>query len=145
VFVPDCKDYMGTPTCNFDPPCEGSYEPVTNPAGWGVENSHFMSWARPAPHPEFRKLYAKIDTAFEANDELRITINSIFPVDNYGGSKSIVFFAGDTGGSGVRNTLDLVYGVVGVAALLYGALVIVHDQSVRSGLTGVVTLEWKTS
>jgi hypothetical protein len=144
VFVSDCQNYMGTPTCTFDPPCEGDFEPVANPAGWGLENSHFMSWARPAPHPEFRKLYAKISKPLDAKDELRITINSIFPVDLYEGSKSIVLFSGDLF-TGNGSTVDIVYGVVGVLAILYGVLVIIHDQSVRSALTSVVELRWKDS
>jgi len=135
---------MGTPTCTFDPPCEGDWEPVVNPAGWGLENSHFMSWARPAPHPEFRKLYAKIDTTLEKGDELRITINSVFPVDLYDGSKSIVLSAGD-GFAGSRNSMEIVYALVGLAAIAYGVLVVVHEQSVRAGLTSVVHLEWKSS
>jgi hypothetical protein len=135
---------MGAPTCTFEPPCEGDFEPVPNPAGWGVENAHFMSWVRPAPQPEFRKLYAKITTPLEANDVLRITINSVFPVDLYDGSKSIVLSAGD-GFAGSRNSMEIVYALVGLAAIAYGVLVVVHEQSVKAGLTSVVHLEWKSS
>ena len=65
-------------------------------------------------------------------------------MDLYDGSKSIVLAAGD-GFAGSRNSMEIVYALVGLAAIAYGVLVVVHEQSVKAGLTSVVHLEWKSS
>lgn len=53
----------------------------------GVEDEHFIVWMRTAALPNFRKLYAKINTDLEAGSVLAIDVDGNFEVNSFGGKK----------------------------------------------------------
>jgi phospholipid-translocating P-type ATPase (flippase) len=57
----------------------------------GVRDDRFKTWIRPAAMPTFKKRYARIDQAIPANSQIRITVKSRWNVNQFHGSKSLVF------------------------------------------------------
>jgi len=52
-----------------------------------VEDEHFIVWMRTAALPNFRKLYAKINTDIPAGSTVAIDIDPNFEVNSFGGKK----------------------------------------------------------
>lgn len=52
----------------------GFSEQIPNPAGWGVENSHFMVWNRPSGLNVFKKKYANIDKTWKKGKKVTLVI-----------------------------------------------------------------------
>merc|ERR1712194_393740 len=90
---PNCTNYMGwqpagsgipnQADCVYD--STGKVDPVSgtaitcsskipNPAGWGIENAHYMNWQRVSSLPSFRKLYARIDESWAVGDKKTIYV-----------------------------------------------------------------------
>jgi len=82
-----------------------------------VDNEHFIVWMRPAALPQFRKLYAVINTNLAANGNITLDVYSRFPASAYGGTKTLVFSTlGWTGGKNFF--LGGAYLIVGGASIL---------------------------
>jgi len=124
-----CSNYTsGAPTCSFsldplgatdfDCAADTAYEVVTNPAGWGVQNGHFIAWMRTAGLPTFDKLYAKIDENLIVGDEVVVSVTSSFPVRSFEGTKTIVLSTVSILGS-ANNFLAVAYFVVGSVAIFF--------------------------
>jgi hypothetical protein len=144
--VVDCDfSDASSPTCNFKPPCTGSeFSPVTNPAGWGLNNAHFINWMRTAGLSTFRKLYGKIDQSFEAGDQIKIGIQSNFPVSSYSGTKSIVLST-TTWAGGKNNFLGISYLVVGGLTLVFTAVYTIMHLKRPRRLVDLDYLDWGES
>lgn len=142
--VVDCDFSQAIPTCNFNPPCTGSSAPVSNPAGWGINNAHFINWMRTAGLSTFRKLYGKIDKSFKKGDEFKVGIQSNFPVDTYSGTKKIVFST--TTWAGGRNSfLGISYIVVGSLLLIFTAVYTALHLKRPRRLVDLDYLDWGES
>ena len=123
-----CTGYTGSsPACTFtlNPndtstfDCSGpSWEKVSNPAGWGMANGHFIAWMRTAGLPTFEKLYARIDQDLYVGDTVMVSVMGSFPVQSFGGSKSIVLATVSVLGAS-NNFLAISYLVVGSVALVF--------------------------
>jgi hypothetical protein len=97
-----------------------SYPDLISPID-GVTDEHFQVWMRPAPLPNFRKLYGKIHSDFKKGDVLRFNITANYEVESFDGSKYIIVT--DLGEFGGKNpNLGIAYIVVGIVAFVFGAL-----------------------
>mmetsp|Transcript_26940 Transcript_26940/g.37327 ORF Transcript_26940/g.37327 Transcript_26940/m.37327 type:complete len:322 (+) Transcript_26940:3-968(+) len=54
------------------------------------DNEDFVVWMRAAGLPTFRKLYSKVDRSFSKGDCIRVNISNNYPVDPFGGTKTII-------------------------------------------------------
>ncbi|KAK7261794.1 hypothetical protein RIF29_28114 [Crotalaria pallida] len=54
------------------------------------EQEDLIVWMRTAALPTFRKLYGKIETDLEANDEIKIVIENNYNTYEFGGTKTLV-------------------------------------------------------
>jgi len=83
-----------------------------------VTDEDFIVWMRTAGLPDFKKLYRKIEnTDLKSGDTLHITINNVFPVEPFGGTKSIVLSTTSIFG-GKNDFLGYAYIVVGVICVV---------------------------
>ena len=137
--VVDCDFTTGT--CNFDPPCDGSFEPVPNPSGWGINNGHFINWMRTAGLSTFRKLYGKINQDLKPGDIIRVGIQSNFPVASYSGTKSVVLSTVSWLG-GKNSFLGIGYLVVGGLALVFTAVYAFFHFKRPRRLIDIDYLDW---
>ena len=140
VSVADCtltdSEFTGT-TCTFNPSCEGDYEQITNPAGWGLENSHFRNWMEIPALPTFQKLYAKISQNLYAGDNILVDIVTRWPASLFGGSLSVVISEINwQGGKGVFLGAALV--TVGLI-YIFGILIIMWTWSKNKRVQGAMT------
>ena len=141
--IVDCDFDAGT--CNFaNNACTGLYTAIANPAGWGLDNGHFINWMRTAGLSTFRKLYARIDQSFEAGDVIRVGVQSNFPVTDYEGTKSIVLSTVNWAG-GKNSFLGIAYIIVGSLTLIFTLVyAILHFKHPRR-LIDIDYLDWGES
>ena len=66
-----------------------TYPDIINPLE-GVTNEHFIVWMRVATQPTFRKLYGWIDEPIDEGTTLQFQVNANFPVESFGGTKSLL-------------------------------------------------------
>lgn len=81
-----------------------------------ITDEHFVNWMRPAAFPTFRKLYGHIDQEIPKNTVVTFDIVSQWPVEEFGGEKSIIL--GNTSVLGGHNSfLPNAYIVTGLCLL----------------------------
>ena len=100
-----------------------SYPKIISPIQ-GVTNEHFMVWMRTAALPTFRKLYGVIKAPLKANDVLLFTVNPVYEVASFKGSKGLVISTVSSFG-GKNIYLGAGYVVVGGLSLLLSLMFIV--------------------
>lgn len=143
--VVDCDFSLDPPTCNFvNNACTGDLAPAANPAGWGIDNAHFINWMRTAGLSTFRKLYARIDQSFYPGDVITVGLQSNFPVDSYEGTKSVVLSTVSWAG-GKNSFLGVGYIVVGGLALVFTAVYTVLHLKHPRQLIDIDYLDWGQS
>lgn len=82
-----------------------------------VTNEHFIVWMRTAATPTVQKLYGRIDTDLQAGTTLLFSVEAVFPVTSFGGSKSVV--VSTAGLLGFKNPfLGMSYIAIGCLGLL---------------------------
>jgi len=98
--------------------CVGpTYEEVQNPAGWGMENAHFINWMRNAGLATFSKLYGRIEKDIDSGSTVRVLVSNLFPTDNFEGKKSL--YLSTTNVTGTPNTLlQTLFFITGIASLV---------------------------
>jgi hypothetical protein len=142
IEVVDC-DFSAS-TCKFSPSCTGDYTPVTNTAGYGISNSHFINWMRTAGLSTFRKLYGRIDTDLNVGDKIFVGIQSNFEVQSYQGTKSVVLSTATWAG-GKNGFIGISYIVIGSLSLFFTAgFAWLHFKNPRR-LIDVDYLDWTGS
>jgi len=84
-----------------------------------VSNEEFIVWMRTSGLPTFRKLHRVINTDLKKGETILLTINDVFPVSSFSGSKRIVFST--TAWIGGKNTfLGAAYITVACICILLG-------------------------
>jgi hypothetical protein len=84
-----------------------------------VSNEEFIVWMRTSGLPTFRKLHRVINTDLKKGETIQLTINDVFPVNSFSGSKKIVFST--TAWIGGKNTfLGAAYITVACICILLG-------------------------
>jgi hypothetical protein len=84
-----------------------------------VSNEEFIVWMRTSGLPTFRKLYRVINTDLKKGETLVMTVNDVFPVSKFSGSKKIVLST--TAWIGGKNTfLGAAYITVACICILLG-------------------------
>jgi hypothetical protein len=87
----------------------------------GVTDQHFKVWMRPAPLPNFRKLFGKISGNFKKGNNIAFNVETNFDVSDFDGSKSLIISTlGEFGGK--NPNLGVAYIVVGIIAFVFGSL-----------------------
>ncbi|KAI4345350.1 hypothetical protein L6164_012481 [Bauhinia variegata] len=80
------------------------------------EQEDLIVWMRTAALPTFRKLYGKIESDLEANDELEVTIQNNYNTYSFGGTKKLVLST-TTWIGGKNDFLGMAYITVGGLSL----------------------------
>ena len=110
-------------SCNFTPTCSGDYAEVTNPAGWGMENSHFQNWMSTPATPFFSKLWAKVEEPLYAGDVIVVDLVGRWSAGN---GKKFVQISEINWQGGRSDFLGASLIAVG-AAYIIGALIILRE------------------
>jgi hypothetical protein len=129
--VPDCSGYgpNNINSCKFDPPCQtlDGYVNVPNPAGWGLENAHFLNWIEPPFSPTVQKVWARGTEKLYAGDSIRIFIVDRFPVKRANFEKSVVI--SNVNWQGGRNVRFCIFCmIVGSLYVFFGIFVAVFSK-----------------
>jgi hypothetical protein len=98
-----------------------------------IDDEDFIVWMRTAGLPTFKKLYRKIEGRdLEAGDKITLTYNNVFPVQTFGGTKSIVLSTTSALG-GKNDFLGYAYISVGVVCLVLAiGFLVKHRYSPRT-------------
>jgi len=80
-----------------------------------------MVWMRTAGLPDFKKLNKIIDGTLSKDEVVRVTIQNVYPVQDFSGTKSIVFST-TTWIGGKNDFLAIAYLVVGGICILLAIL-----------------------
>jgi len=113
-----------------------------------VKDPDFIVWMRPAALPEFRKLYRVIDalpdgrTSLQKGDKIQVFAVNWFSVEEYKGTKSIVFTT-LTWFGGKASSLGIAYIVVGGVSLLLALGLFVKEPSRSLGNYNFQEFNWK--
>lgn len=138
------------PTCEFTKEPHGggekfecggpSYQAMPNPAGWGIENSHFITWMRLAPLKDFSKLRYRIDQNVVKGDELIIEYKNIFDVNTFKGKKGLAimkpFFLGGANGIFFGGFLALA-----IVLLVHGCIYLRFGQKPPASMLSMVPIQ----
>lgn len=107
----------------------------------GVQNEHFVVWMRTAGLPKFRKLYGIIHTDIAAGTKLDFQTDARFPVQPFGGTKSLVIST--TSWFGGKNPfLGIAYTVVGSVCLVLAAAFFAKHRMNPRVLGDTSYLQW---
>ncbi|KAF4675037.1 hypothetical protein FOL47_008348 [Perkinsus chesapeaki] len=138
VQIADCNFTAEPPTCNFDPPCSSlaNHTAKKNPAGWGLENSHFKNWMVTPLVPNFQKLWGVIDETLEPGDEVTVYIESTWDALSFGGSKSLVLSTANWQG-GRNRMLGAGLIICGALYIAWGMYIMSRDKSKHRQIGGV--------
>jgi len=82
-----------------------------------VNNEEFIVWMRTSGLPNFRKLHRIIDTDLKEGEYVHFTINNVFPVSDFSGTKAIVLSTTEWIG-GKNKFLGWAYIVVAIVCIL---------------------------
>ena len=109
-----------------------------------MTNEHFIVWMRPAALPNFRKLYAHIDSSIPAGTTLVFQVVANYPVSSFSGQKSLVLSTASVVG-GKNQFLGLAYLIVGFIAV--GLALLFATRSLFGGrrLGDTAYLVWNAS
>jgi len=113
-----------------------------------VTDPDFIVWMRPAALPEFRKLYRVISelpdgrTALSPGDEILVSGVNWFSVEEYGGTKTLVFTT-LTWFGGKAVSLGITYIVVGGLSLLLALILFVKEPPRSLGNYNFKEFNWK--
>ena len=144
MSIVDCDFTKASPTCNFESPCTGEFAPQTNVGGYGIDNAQFINWMRTAGLSTFRKLYGRIDEDLNEGDIVYIGVQSNFPVESYGGTKTIVLSTATWAG-GKNAFLGIAYIVVGGLSIIFTIVyAVLHFRKPRR-LIDIDYLDWGES
>jgi hypothetical protein len=144
MSVVDCDFTLSTPTCKFESPCIGDFAPQTNAGGFGINNAQFINWMRTAGLSSFRKLYGRIDQNLNEGDVLYIGVQSNFPVQSYGGTKSVVLSTATWAG-GKNSFLGITYIVVGGLCIIFTIVYAILHFRKPTRLIDIDYLDWGES
>jgi hypothetical protein len=88
--LPECFNFNSEgASCSFTPACDpADAEEILNPAGWGVENSHFRNWMATASLPTFLKLRGKVSVPLNVGDIVYVDVRQVWAAN--GATKQIV-------------------------------------------------------
>lgn len=108
----------------------------------GVTSSQFMNWMDIAAYAKFRKMYGVVSGPFKKGDTLKFSLNSLFDVDSFDGTKLLVISSrGDLGpanyGTGV------IFMTSGVICLLASLVFFLKQELAPRALGSPEILNWK--
>ena len=88
----------------------------------GVEDEHFINWARTAGLPKFRKLYGKIDADAMSGDQLVFDLTLNYEVRSFDASKYLVVTNLESYGKESK-ALGIIYMIIGSLCIAFGSVV----------------------
>lgn len=102
------------------------------------EQEDLIVWMRTAALPTFRKLYGKIETDLEANDEILLEIQNNYNTYSFGGKKTLVLSTATWIG-GKNEFLGLAYITIGGLSLFFAvAFIVLYVLKPRSAITMLI-------
>jgi len=118
-----CFDSVSTSGSSFASGTEAPAAPLVTCAQkdrcGDVSNEEFIVWMRTSGLPTFRKLYRVINTDLKKGQTIKFTVNDVFPVTKFSGTKKIVLST--TTWIGGKNTfLGAAYITVASICILLG-------------------------
>jgi LEM3 (ligand-effect modulator 3) family / CDC50 family len=109
----------------------------------GVTDEHFMVWMRTAALPTFRKPYGVVAGPFKKGDVLLFTVNPLYEVKSFGGTKTLVISTvGQFGGKNIY--LGAGYVVVGGLSFLLSFMFVVKSQLNSRAIGDPSLLTWSS-
>ena len=89
-----------------------------------MTNEHFIVWMRPAPLPNFRKLYGRILEDIDADSQIVVEISNNYNVSSFNGAKHIILTTVNNFG-GKNYFLSIGYMILGGICLILSIIFII--------------------